>query len=72
MVWVHQLRRPANAPMDGSHFMGCPKGRTYFVEMMWDAEMGCFLTIDFGLVDQLASWYPMPEQENEGAENGQQ
>lgn len=65
---MHQLRKPADAPKDGTHFIGCPKGRLYFVEMLWDEEMGCFLTVEFGLVDRLASWYPL---EIEGAENEQ-
>lgn len=57
-MWVHQLRKPADAPKDGTRFMGIPKYSLQPIEMVWDSEMNCFFTVDFGCVDRLASWYP--------------
>ncbi len=50
------VRPPSTAPRDGSIFLGVPKHRTEPERMCWDAQMGCFLTEDFGCVDRLGCW----------------
>lgn len=59
MVWRHQLRRPDDAPRDGSHFMAIKKGRLEPERFVWDAEMGCFLSDEFTVADRLACWWPL-------------
>lgn len=58
MPWRSQLRRPSDAPRDGSRFFGIAKGKTRPMHLVWDAEMGCFLSTEFDCVDELACWWP--------------
>lgn len=56
--WRSQLRRPQEAPKDGTSFYGIPKGHAEPARFVWDAEMNCFLSSDFACVNALACWWP--------------
>lgn len=58
MPWRSQLRKPADAPRDGTTFLGIAKGKIRPMRLVWDGEMGCFLSTDFDCVDELACWWP--------------
>ena len=58
--WRSQLRHPRTAPRDGTRFHAIPKGKAEPGLFVWDGEMGCFLSTDFALVDELACWWPEP------------
>lgn len=57
--WRSQLRKPADAPNDGTYFFGIPKGKAEPCEVVWDADMRCYLSTDYACFDALSCWWPL-------------